>query len=368
MAYFRIVSSQLASMGKLFNRDEDWGILIMADPDALASALALKRLMRDRVRSVSIAYVNRISRPDNLAMIRYLHIPALHWKPELQGTIQRFAMVDSQPEHSPFFPDVEYSLLIDHHPPQGTGREESSKSATTRGREDGRVLFRDIRPSYGAVSTMMTEYLYGAGIRPGHRLATALQYGIRTDTGTFARHCTEIDLRAYQYLGRFADAAILEQILRSEYLPGWLPYFSRAIESMKDCGRGSFAWLGSVASADLLVVVADFFLKVHGMHWIAVCGKSRGRLVVIFRGGDERMDLGAVASLTFEGFGSGGGHAAMARAEMALADVPRSEKDAEDFTFRRVRDAFESCRKGGRGARKTEGAKRRKAEKTEAGD
>ena len=37
-------------------------------------------------------------------------------------------------------------------------------------------------------------------IRPGIRLATALQYGIRTDTATFTRTGTEIDLRAYQYL------------------------------------------------------------------------------------------------------------------------------------------------------------------------
>lgn len=357
MAYFRVVSSQLAAMGKLFSREEDWCILIMADPDALASALALKRLMRGRVRSVTIAHVNKISRPDNLAMIRHLHIPALRWRPEFQKKMQRFAMVDSQPKHSLFFPEVKYSLLIDHHPLQ--------KAEQEGGTEKKQEAFQDIRPSYGAVSTMMTEYLYGAGIRPGRRLATALQYGIRTDTGTFSRHCTEIDLRAYQYLGRFGNPALLEQILRSEYLPKWLPYFSRAIESMKGCGRGSFAWLGSVSSADLLVVVADFFLKVHGMRWISVCGESGGRLVAIFRGGDEHIDLGAVASLTFEGLGSGGGHAAMARAEMALMDLPKGE-DAEDFTFRRIEEASERCRTS---RRKTERAKKAEssAEKAEPG-
>lgn len=326
-------------MQKLFCRDDDWCILIMADPDALASALALKRLMRTRVRSVTIAHVNKISRPDNLAMIRHLHLPVLRWREALRGQAQRFAMVDSQPSHSPFFPDVDYAILIDHHPAPPE--------------EDGpQAVFQDIRPSYGSVSTMMTEYLYGAGLRPGRLLATALQYGIRTDTGTFSRHCTDTDLRAYQYLARFADTALLERILRSEYLPQWLPYFSRAIESMRPCGRGRYTWLGRVGSADLLVVVADFFLRVLGLRWVAVCGESGGRLVAIFRGGGERLNLGAVAALTFEGLGTGGGHAAMARAEMALKNLPKKEEggreDAEAFTFRCVHEAAERCQSASR--------------------
>ena len=63
-------------------KDQRWCILITADPDALASALALRRIMQTRVRSVDIARTNEVSRPDNLAMIRYLHIPARQWQPE----------------------------------------------------------------------------------------------------------------------------------------------------------------------------------------------------------------------------------------------------------------------------------------------
>lgn len=330
MAYFRVLSSQIAELQKLYSREEAWCILIMADPDALASAMALKRLIRPRVRSVTIAHVNKISRPDNLAMIRHLRIPAVKWRPSLARKFQRYAMVDSQPQHSPAFPDVEYSIIIDHHP---------------HPLQPHQAVYQDIRPSYGSVSTMMTEYLYSANIRPGRLLATALQYGIRTDTGTFGRQCTETDLRAYQYLSRFGDPAVMTRILRSEYLPQWLPYFSSAIETMRPCGRGSYAWLGKVASPDLLVVVADFFLRVHGLRWVAVCGTSAGRLVVVFRGGDGLVDLGSVAALTFENMGSGGGHSAMARAEMAVADVPREHRNSVDaFTFHCVYEAAERYR------------------------
>ncbi len=330
MAYFRVFASQIAELQKLLKREDAWCILIMADPDALASAMALKRIIRSRVKSVTIAYVNKISRPDNLAMIRHLRIPTISWRAMFTKKFQRFAMVDSQPRHCKAFPKVEYSILIDHH---------------RQPDETPQATYQDIRPGYGSVSTMMTEYLYNVGIRPGRLLATALQYGIRTDTGTFGRQCTEVDLRAYQYLGRFADSSVMTRILRSEYLPQWLPYFSSAIENMRSCSRGKYVWLGNIASSDLLVVVADFFLRVHGIRWIAVCGSSAGRLIVVFRGGDGLVDLGAVAAATFEGLGSGGGHTSMARAEMALADVPKeSRKNIEAFTFQHVYEASELYR------------------------
>ncbi len=325
MAYFRVLAPRLAQLYELLDREEHWGIIINADPDAIASAMALSRIIRSRVAGVTIARVNEIARPDNLAMLRYLRVPLVKWRPSLRKKIQRYAIVDSQVHHHPDFEGLDFCIVIDHHP-----KPELPPAAP----------FVDIRPDYGSVSTMMTEYLYSAGVRPGRLLATALQYGIRTDTGTFGRNCTEVDLRAYHYLSRFADPALMTRILRSEYLPEWLPYFSRAFETLRPCGRGSFAWLGKVPSGDTLVVVADFFLKVHGLRWVAVCGVSGGRLIAIFRGGFGAMDLGAVASRLFAGMGGGGGHKNMARAEMALTDIPAEFRGGlEEFLFRRLVEA-----------------------------
>lgn len=74
MAYFRKLDPKLAKLQELFNKNERWLILINADPDALASAMALKRILAGRVEQVAIAHVNEITRPDNLAMIRLLRI------------------------------------------------------------------------------------------------------------------------------------------------------------------------------------------------------------------------------------------------------------------------------------------------------
>ncbi|MFW5931978.1 MAG: phosphoesterase, partial [Desulfohalobiaceae bacterium] len=75
MSYFRKLDNKLLELQRLFKRNERWLIMFVGDPDALASGLALKRIMARKVESVCLAMANEISRPDNLAMIRYLHIP-----------------------------------------------------------------------------------------------------------------------------------------------------------------------------------------------------------------------------------------------------------------------------------------------------
>ena len=155
-----------------------------------------------------------------------------------------------------------------------------------------------------------------------------------------------MDIRAYHYLTRFADPALLTRIMSSEYLPEWLPYFSRAFASLRPCAGGSYTWLGEAESSDVLVVVADFFLRVHGLRWVVVCGRCGDTLVAVFRGGLARADMGHIASLTFEGSGTGGGHRALARAECAVKDAvaatPGEKEESMNFDvfcFQRVKIA-----------------------------
>ena len=311
------------------SKDDHWCILINADPDALASALALKRIMVHKVHSVDIARINEVTRPDNLAMIRYLNIPVIAWQPENAGQYNRYAMVDSQPHHSKAYQGLHFDCIIDHHPLPRTVPNVTACSVA------GPAIFRDIRPGMGATSTMMARYLKALHMRPGPRLATALLYGIRTDTAAFERSGGEDDFRAYQWLSRHADNNLLRRILRSEYLREWLPLFSRAFRSLADCrGGGAFASLNEVSSADLLVAVADFFTRVHGLRWIAVSGVVDKTVIVIFRG-DGGRDIGRLADACFHDVGVAGGHRNLARAEFPISAVPEGMRPGE-FVLKRL--------------------------------
>lgn len=305
------------------HRDSRWCIMINADPDALASAMALKRIMHNKTRGVDIMRVNEVTRPDNLSMIRYLRIPAKLWLPEKALCYDHFAIVDSQPAHNPAFSDLIFDLVIDHHPP----------GDLSGFLEPG--AFCDLRQGIGATSSIMTQYLQALRLRPGSLLATGLLYGIRTDTGTFERSGSEDDLRAYQWLSHHADNNLLRRITRSEYLRSWLPFFSRAFRSLVDCrGGGAYASLNEVKSADMIVSIADFFTKVHGLKWIAVSGRVGKIVVVVFRG-DGSRDIGRFADACFYDVGTAGGHRNMARAEFPLSEIPEGVKPA-DFILRRL--------------------------------
>ena len=117
-------------------------VVINADPDAIASAMAIKRLLWRKVSEVVISHFNKISRPDNLAMIEYTE-PGLVALDEIEkDQYDHFVIVDSQPDHNERFSEFEFDAIIDHHPL-------SFDTAT----------FVDIRPDYGACATLLTEYL-----------------------------------------------------------------------------------------------------------------------------------------------------------------------------------------------------------------
>jgi nanoRNase/pAp phosphatase (c-di-AMP/oligoRNAs hydrolase) len=303
-----------------FAKDDSCCVLVVADPDAMASALAVKRLIAHRVAGVTIAAVNEITRPDNLAMIRYLRIPIVSWKEEMLPAFHKFILVDGQPHHSPLFHDIPFAAVIDHHP---LVPEHPVHAAHV-----------DVRPIFGATSTILTRYLQVARIRPSSLLATALQYGIRSDTAAFERSGDEADLRAFQFLRKYSDHGLLRRILRSEYLIQWLPMFSRAFSSLEPCGTGYYAYVGNIANPDILVGIADFFTRVHGLKWVAVCGVCEDTAVIIFRG-DGTRDIGRFAAERFHALGSAGGHRRLARAEFSLNHIPKDVK-IQAFVLKRL--------------------------------
>ena len=319
MAYFRQLDKEIDTLLELLSRDEQWLIVINADPDALASALALKRIMTRRVLDVGIAHVNEVTRPDNLAMIRYLRIPTQKFTTNLAVQYHRLALVDSQPHHHKDFEDLSFSLVIDHHPIV----------------EEQPVIvdYKDIQP-YGSNSTIMTEYLYNLKIKPGQLLATALLYGIKTDTCSFERSFCDEDVRAFRHLTKFANPDLLRKIVRSEFHLEWLSYFSLALRRLRLIGRGAFVYVDEVENPDVLVILADFLMRVQQISWTVVGGTYDDGVVAIFRGDGISRDMGAVASNLFGELGSAGGHKAMARAEFPLKQC--GKKNPEEFLWKKI--------------------------------
>ncbi len=315
------VSERLRRLWDIFSREDKVLILINADPDSIASALALRRLLWRRVNSSAIVCINVVKRPDNLAMITLLKVPLLKFETGDPSQFTKKAIVDSQPSHHEIFSRFQYDVVIDHHP-------------VTEGYE---APFIDIHPEYGANTSLMTEYLRAAKIRPSVRLATALFYAIKVDTCNFERGASKEDMRAFRYLFNFANKNLVRKIESSEMTTGFIPYYKLALNNMRINRKRKmiYAHLDKVINPDVCVVIADFFMKIHNISWSIVSGIYGGKLIVIIRSDGYRRDAGKVAAMAFGQFGNAGGHKVMARAEIPVENLKTILKDTDPETLGR---------------------------------
>ncbi|MCW7754596.1 DHH family phosphoesterase [Desulfobotulus sp. H1] len=284
-----------------FTGEDQVLILINADPDAMASAMAVKRLLWRRVAGVTITHVNDIQRPDNQSMIRLLGIRMVHFRDLPNWRYSRIVLVDSQPDHHDCFALFRPDVLIDHHP-----------ESCVVGR------FCDVRPKYGATATILTEYLRAARIVPSSRLATALYYGIKTDTADFQRKTIMEDVKAFQYLFRYMNPQLERRIENAEIPLETLDVFEKALKCRVMRGNRLYAHLGDVISPDVCVQLADFFMRVDVVSWTIISGVYDKKLIIIFRNDGIRRSAGIVAAASFGKIGSAGGHKGAARAEIPL--------------------------------------------------
>jgi len=299
-------------------------VLINADPDAIAGAMAVKRLLWRRVSGVTISNVNVIQRPDNLAMVRLLGVNLTFINSLEPNKYDRTVIVDSQPDHNEAFKQFETHAVIDHHPD------------TTN-----QIPYKDIRPKYGATASMMTEYLRAAKIKPSTKLATGLFHAIKTDTSNFERQTLIEDVRAFQFLFRHANPHLTRKIEQAELRLDFLNYFKKALQE-KRLRRGRiFAHLGRIKNPDICVVIADFFMRVNSVTWSIVSGIYDHRLIIILRNDGLRKNAGQTAQKSFGFSGSAGGHKGMARAEIPLDDLkeridPTNEKRLLNWIIRQI--------------------------------
>jgi nanoRNase/pAp phosphatase (c-di-AMP/oligoRNAs hydrolase) len=295
------------------------------DPDAMASAMALRTLLGRNKLTTPLFSFKPVTRPENRTMVHLLEIDIEPAETAELDEYDKIAMVDVQPA---FFGDklTRAHIIIDHHPNY----------------EPSDAPFVDVRTKYGATSTIMTEYLICADERISERLATALLYGIRSDTLALSRRVTDDDLQAFVTLYPLANYNMLKQIERPELPAEFARILSRALARIEVVDGLAVLNLGQVARDDIIVQVADFCLQFEGTEWVAVAGKLGSDLVIAVRNyGMSGDNAGEAVKNLFADIGSAGGHRNMAKAVIKQTAWRRREGSTRDrFVEERLRELF----------------------------
>ncbi len=239
------------------------------DPDSIASAWAHRRIAEKAGVSCDVVHFDPVSRPENRAMVNLLDlkirkVAAPH---ELLG-YDAYSLVDANEARLPAgAPDLPCLTIVDHHRPSETPRAE----------------LVDLREDVGATSTIYAEYLKLGPIglpedrKKARALATALAYGIRSDTEDLVRATPE-DLEALAWVQSSVDLDILGSLAHASITPRTMEIIETALAAGQVEGTLVFAGVGHVRDDDRDAIgqTADFLLRREGIATAIVYGVVGG--------------------------------------------------------------------------------------------
>lgn len=287
------------------------------DPDALASALALLEVAHEISGATArIGFGGIVGRAENRTMVRELDLPVTPFRDLHFDEFDHIALVDTQPGtgNNSLPEDRTADVVVDHHPL----REETRRSA-----------FLDVRPDVGATCTIMTEYLRAAAIPLEGALATALFYGVQSETQDLGREATREDMEASLTLYPAANRELLARIRYPRVPREYFRSLHRSLERARTRGPVVISMLGNLDYPDLVAELADLYLRLEGVEWSFCLGRFEGDLLISVRTTQQDAAAGEILRNVVGAEGSAGGHGMTAGAR-----VPVAQLSAEDARLR----------------------------------
>jgi nanoRNase/pAp phosphatase (c-di-AMP/oligoRNAs hydrolase) len=297
------------------------------DPDAIASAVGLRTLANtlDGIQCSLAHGGGTVGRAENRALAQYLKLNLRPLESVQNTRYDLVAMVDAQPKTgNATLPSHELpDIVIDHHPIR-----KATRSCT----------FTDVRGKYGATSTIIAEYLLQTGIEIKTDLATALVYGIRSDTQDLGRETCQADIDAYLTLYPAANKRMLGRILSAPLPDSYFQLFARALNSAEICGPAIVANVGDTDNPDMIGEVADLLIRKENTDRVLCCGYHDGKALFSIRIADPHINAGQIARHTAGRTGTGGGHSGFAGGQIPMGNGDAANEWEE--TLRSLTDRF----------------------------
>lgn len=280
------------------------------DPDAIASAAALRELARQRFGlGCTLVCGGVVGRVENRALLRYLDLPLRPFEADAIAENHRIALVDTQPgTGNNCLPEtIVPHIVIDHHPINPITR---------------RAMYTDIRRRYGATSTILYEYLLHYSVPLTPPLATALLYGIRSDTQDLGRESIPADLSATLTLFTLANIRMYHNIRHASLATPYFRLLVTALNETYKCGPALVAIPGIIDTPDAIGEIADMLLRHEDCQWALSIGWFEDRYLLSLRTIAPKADAGKVMQRLLGKIGNGGGHRMMAGGQIKPNGAP----------------------------------------------
>lgn len=281
------------------------------DPDALASALAMKHLCDSIGHSSTIIHGGMIEHQQNRAMVKLLDMEVrkiiLDWEIEdlLKDSDIVICVDFSHPGANNVLPNnCVPHIVIDHH--------------TSEERPAGDVIL--VRSEFAATSSLIASVLMNSGVEMNSKIATALAFGIRTDTLGFTRSFNAVDLRALSWLGAWVDWDLIKSFESPPRSQEVLSIFRQALSDADFEDGLMLVPISEMADRDALSQVADFLLPTEGVKIVVTYGVRMSKVILSVRSNDDSIHAGKMLERTFRK-GSAGGHKSLAGGQIPFDEL-----------------------------------------------
>ena len=267
------------------------------DPDAIASAFGLQKLLKTYGVESVLCYDGRIDKLSASKMLETFHIEMFSYdslKADMRET-DRIICVDSQKNAGNVTDFVGDEIAcIDHHP--------TFVPIEYR--------YQDIRIT-GACATLIAEYYALSGREPDSDTATALLYGMKMDTLQFTRGVTELDIKMFGYLFPRCDQEKLAVLERNNMEFADLKAYGAAIESIELYDKVGFSCIPFSCPDALIAILSDFILALIEVEVAVVFSFRDDGIKLSVRSEDPDIHAGNLLHDALKDIGNGGGHASM---------------------------------------------------------
>ncbi|MCP4726595.1 MAG: hypothetical protein GY863_16235, partial [bacterium] len=263
--------------------------------------------------SSRIAFSGIISRPENRYMIDLLKIEMSELERINLDSYPVIALTDTQPGtgNNSLPKNRVPDIVIDHHPLTEIA---------------GKVPFLDIREDVGSTSAIVTEYIISSDVKISKRLATALYFGIMTDTRDLSRSSSKIDLQAAIFLYPSVLHKTLGRINNPAFSLNYMKSIVNSLLKAYICEDVMIVdTVGKLASPDMLSQIVDLSIGIKKIKWAIAIGSSGSNVYFSIRSDSKEQMAGIIARLIAGGMGTGGGHDMSAGGRIPVRDMDEDE-------------------------------------------
>ena len=273
------------------------------DPDAMASACGLQKLLEYKGIESTICYSGNIDRSNTSKLVSLTNIELFNID-HLQcfSHDAEIILVDAQKGNSNIIDMTGNEIIcIDHHPYSDCISKLNSE-----------YRFHDIRTNVGACASIIASYFFENNIPIDTNTATLLCFAIKIDTKGLSRGMSRLDLDMFYKLFLLSDHSIINTLEHSILEYSDLKVYSDAIKNIKVVDNISFSNVGHNCPEALIASISDFMLQLKEVDFSVVYSYKRDGIKISVRSEASQFDAGLITKNALAGLGGGGGHQSMA--------------------------------------------------------